>query len=393
MVSPRGIRFAALASALLLASSGCDSFGERRYLLPPERAELADYPARAAKHRVLSVLWRTPLAATGIMTSASSHHGSAAVNPGGTRIFAGNQSGAFFCLDARTGQVVWRKLGAGAFDGQPLVVSGMVLAGTTGGLLYAFRESDGEILWSHQTTASLDGRPVAANGLVLVTSNNNTLVALDLQTGAWRWSYRREVPSGRFQVKGCPTPLVVGENAYIGFSDGYLVKLSLADGSLLAARKLTEQGARFTDVDGDPLLMDDTLVVGVFGRGLVGLELEELQERWVVLVDGPSTPAERDGVLYYSTGDSRVEALRAKESRPLWRFDAGKGNLTAPVVAGPWLLFTSSEQSLIVLERSSGRLLQVFNPGKGSFSRPTVAGNRVYWISDGQILYSMSVVQ
>jgi len=381
------------AAALALSALACEGFQDRTYLLPPERAELPEYPASSARHRVLNVLWRHQLMEASGLPLDYSHHGSAAVSGQGTRVYVGSQSGAFSCLDAQTGRVVWRKLGTGPFDGQPLVAGGMVIAGTGAGMLYAFREADGEVLWSYESTSGLDGRPVVAGELVLFTSNANVLTALDLSTGAWRWAYRRDVPAGRFQIKGSPSPLIHGEHLFLGYSDGYLVKLALRDGSVLAARKLAEQGARFTDVDSDPLLVDGRLVVGVFGRGVVCLDPEDLKERWVHPADGPSSFARRDGVIFYSTGDSKVEALRIADSKPVWRFDAKNGSLTAPVAVGPWLLVTSSEQSLMVLEQSTGRLLQVFNPGKGSFSRPTVQGGRAYWVSNGQTLYAMSVVQ
>ncbi|HOX44682.1 MAG TPA: PQQ-binding-like beta-propeller repeat protein [Myxococcota bacterium] len=382
-----------LVAALALSGLACEGFKDRTYLLPPERAELPEYPAASARHRVLNVLWRHQLMEASGLPLDYSHHGSPAVDLQGTRVYVGSQSGAFSCLDSQTGKVLWRKLGTGPFDGQPVVAGGMVLAGTGGGMLYAFREADGEVLWAHQTTSAIDGRPISAGELVLFTTNSNALTALDLQTGAWRWAYRRDVPAGRFQIKGSPSPLVLGDHVYLGFSDGYLVKLALADGSVLAARKLSEQSARFTDVDSDPVLVGDSLIVGVFGRGVIGLDPEDLKERWVHEADGPSSFAERNGVLFYSTGDSKVEALNVRDNKVLWRFDAKSGSLTAPIAVGPWLLVTSSEQSLMVLDQSSGQLLQVFNPGKGSFSRPSVQGTRAYWVSNGQTLYAMSVVR
>jgi hypothetical protein len=48
---------------------------------------------------------------------------------------------------------------------------------------------------------------------------------------------------------------------------------------------------------------------------------------------------------------------------------------------------------LLVLDRSDGHLLQVFNPGKGSVAPPAVGGGRIYWISNGQVLYCMDLAR
>jgi len=227
-----------------------------------------------------------------------------------------------------------------------------------------------------------------------VASDANTLTCLDAMTGEWRWNYRREVPSGRFQVKGVATPLVVDQAVYAGFSDGYLAKLSLEDGAVLAVRKLSDKGDRFTDVDTDPLLAgDDLLLVGPFSRGVVALDPAGLKERWTHKARGVSTMVQRDDLIYYSTADSKIEALRIDTVKPVWRFDAKKGALSKPVLAGDWLLVSSSEHSLLVLDRRDGKLLQIFNPGKGSGAAPTISGNRVYWISNGQTLYCMGIVR
>ena len=84
-----------------------------------------------------------------------------------------------------------------------------------------------------------------------------------------------------------------------------------------------------------------------------------------------------------------MEALRVRDAELQWRFKAGKGTLSEPVIAKKWLLVSSGEHSLLVLDQASGKLMQVFNPGKGSGSIPAVSGNMVYWISNGQVLYAM----
>jgi outer membrane protein assembly factor BamB len=387
------------AIGLLLGVVGCASMQAEGILVPPERNEMPEYPARTIQRQVLSVRWRVAMMEPDRSPVEAHHHGQPAIAPGGQRVFAGAHDGSFYCLDAASGRIVWRKLVDGPFDSAPLVAGGVVYAGSGGGALYAWRAADGELLWSHREQAGIYTKPVLAEDALLVATDANSLVALDALSGERRWSYSREVPGGRFQVKGVAKPLVVDGAVFMGFSDGSLAKLSLADGSVLAVRKLAQREARFTDVDGDPLLVAaDLLLVGTFSEGVLGLDPADLSRRWQHEADGASGFARSGERVYYSTADSKVEALRldrvgAADSALAWRFDAQQGALSRPVLAGPWLLVSSSEHSLLVLDRSDGHLLQVFNPGKGSVAPPAVGGGRIYWISNGQVLYCMDLAR
>ncbi len=397
----RSRRAGALLAAISLMSgiAGCASMQAEGILVPPERNEIPEYPARKIQHQVLSVRWRVPMMEPDRSPVEQHHHGQPAIAPGGRRVYAGAHDGSFYCLDAASGRIVWRKLVDGPFDSAPLVAGGVVYAGSGGGGLYAWRATDGELLWSHREQAGIYTRPVLAQDVLLVATDANSLVALDALSGERRWSYSRDVPSGRFQVKGVAQPLVVDGVVFMGFSDGSLAKLSLADGSVLAVRKLARREARFTDVDGDPhLVSEDLLLVGTFSDGVLGLDPADLSQRWQHEADGASGFVRSGDWVYYSTADSKVEALRldrigATDSVLAWRFDAKQGALSRPVQAGPWLLVSSSEHSLLVLDRSDGNLLQVFNPGKGSAAPPAVGSGRIYWVSNGQILYCMDLAR
>jgi outer membrane protein assembly factor BamB len=383
-----------LGSAVLLAVGllGCSSMQNSGILVPPERNVMPEYPAQSVQHRVLTVLWRTALMEPDAEPVERHFHGRSSVGGNGARIYVGSFDGTFYCFDAQTGKQIWRKLAEGPFDAQPLVKDGVVYASSGGGVLYAWRETDGEQLWTYRVAGALDSQPVISGDSLLLATDTNLLTCIDAMTGKWRWNYRREVPTGRFQVKGLSRPAVVGQDVFMGFSDGTLARLALADGSVKSVKRMANPADRFTDIDTEPLLVDDDLLlVGPFSRGVVALNLPDLTERWTHEAVGVSNLVLAGGMVYYTTADSKVEALRLKGLQPVWRFKVGKGALSQPVVAGNYLLVSSGEHSLLVIDRTDGKLLQVFNPGKGSGSAPTVAGDRVYWISNGQTLYCMAL--
>ncbi len=110
-------------------------------------------------------------------------------------------------------------------------------------------------------------------------------------------------------------------------------------------------------------------------------------------MEGPSSYAinNQQNVLWISTAQSKILALRVDNGKIFWSFDARKGNLSRPVLSGRYLLISSSEHSLIVLDSMTGQLEQTINPGKGSNAPPSVSGKKVYWVSNGQVLYGMDI--
>lgn len=380
---------ALLPVALLLS---CNQIG-KTVLAPPEKNVLPDYHSSTAKHRVLSVIWRNALVDPDNISLDQHHHGTPATSQDGRRVYAGGVDGSFHCFDTEKGKLIWRKFTEGPVESEPTVKDGTVFVGSGDGNLYAFRATDGELLWTYRTAASLPGRPVVAGDNVLIMTHLNNLICLDANTGKWRWGYRRDVPVGRFQVKGVANPTVSGDAVYAGFSDGALVTLSLKDGSPREVKHLAGTNDRFLDVDTDPLLIDNTLYAASFKSGILALDPQSLKERWRFETEGPSSLVYRDGLLYFTTASSKVVALDAKEGKPVWTFSARKGGLSRPVVADSWLLVSSEEYSLMALDRHSGALVQLFNPGKGASAAPAVSGSRIFWVSNGETLYSMELVR
>ena len=373
---------------LLLALSACSSLRSQR----PATMERAAFPgatSRGYPYQVLSVTWRSNLVKPDISSINEPHQGVPTVSTDRELVFSGSSDGSLSCLDASSGTMRWRNLSKGPIDSEPLVVDEMVYVGSTDGTVSAYRTRDGAAIWSYRVPGSVEGQLVRSGDRLLVVTDTNTLTCLNAQTGVFVWTYRRDVPTDRFQVKGVSSPTVVGDRVYVGFSDGFLVMVSLHDGSLQASKKLSEPGDRFTDVDTTPLLLDKLLYAGSFGSGVFALDPDTLEVKWRYKVEGPSSFALRDGTLYFSTADSTVVALDARSGKQQWGFKTRKGQVSQPVVTDLWLFASSSEYSLLVLDRKTGQLIQIMNPGKGSNAAPLVDDERLFWTSNGQILYAM----
>ena len=135
------------------------------------------------------------------------HHGHPAVSQDGRRLFVGGHSGSFYCLDVFTGQIVWRSLVKGPFDGTPTVYDDFVFAGSGGGrdtpLQVRTDTSCGNTRWTrHRRQTPGARRPtVVHHGQEHHDRPGRT-------NGQVAGISRREVPSARFQIKGVSNPLV-----------------------------------------------------------------------------------------------------------------------------------------------------------------------------------------
>ncbi len=113
---------------------------------------------------------------------------------------------ALYCLDAKTGNILWRaplKLnpwGGPTVEGTTIVVSGSTigydpkaLKGAKGSLA-AFNLADGKEKWSKEITGGVVACAAIADGAAIVTATDGKVRAFDLALGERRWIYEAKMP-------------------------------------------------------------------------------------------------------------------------------------------------------------------------------------------------------
>jgi outer membrane protein assembly factor BamB len=118
----------------------------------------------------------------------------------GNRVYAGSGYGSYevFCLDGDTGSPVWRvPVGLPAF-GSPTVAGEYVFfglgtgdlltsAGTPSGALLCLEARSGERVWRYAVPDAVHTRPVVQGGAVYFTCRDHHCYCLDRSTGRLRW--------------------------------------------------------------------------------------------------------------------------------------------------------------------------------------------------------------
>jgi len=339
---------------------------------------------------VLQVRWRRQLVGEPILEYKPQEFASATSD--GARVFVGSSAKVLWAFSSKDGSILWNRPLGGTVSGQPLYVAdtGLVYVGADDGGLYAFDATTGAERWVYRAHGPIASQPVYAADSLYVTTGENRVYAIEARTGKWRWQYDREAPDS-FTIRGYPSPLVIGNRVFVGFSDGYLACLSAASGDVSWARSLAGDATRFMDVDSQPLYYRDTLYVSAYATGVYALDPKDGSTRWRFDVEGATSVRARGSRLYFSAAKSGLHALDL-EGHLLWRQALAEGGeLSAPTVLGPYLLISSAHAGTYVADARSGRLYQFFAPGHGVTSEPVSDGRQVYVLSNNGYFYALAL--
>jgi outer membrane protein assembly factor BamB len=97
------------------------------------------------------------------------------------RVYAGAFGGPAVCLDADTGDLVWKRdveVAAGFAVGDELIY-----AATAKGTLVALARADGDVIWDVQLKGGILTQPVISGSTVVVGEPEGGIIGLDAYTG------------------------------------------------------------------------------------------------------------------------------------------------------------------------------------------------------------------
>ncbi len=259
------------------------------------------------------------------------------------------------CLDARTGQTVWKALiptekpvavGVGGVAviqsglKGPVVTADEVLVGTFGGALfkgrtgklYAFSRTDGKPLWSFEAEDGLEHPPLIYKHLALL-GGVAACYGVDLKTGKQVWKAEtRSDNQWTFTLAGDTLLMASGH---------YQAQKSMSGGTLYAFR--AEDGSLLWKYDiGGPseLRVADGRVVGIEwgsfgGTRLSCLDLASGKKLWEFKAKGSAWPQVVDGKVVFLDRDNRIHLLELATGKETATLPAA-GDFQMGFFKGPW---------------------------------------------------------
>jgi outer membrane protein assembly factor BamB len=175
-------------------------------------------------------------------------------------VFAGALDGSFRAIDAENGRELWSFKESTPIAAPALVFGEHVYYGTQGGRLIVRHQVSGELKYEIDLGAPIESAPVISQGRLVIYLRGHQILCLDAETGKIVWNYRRAVPV-TVTLQRTSRPLIIGNKIILGFADGHAGALSLDEGTLIWEQKVVET-QKFVDVDLNPILVDNMVIIG-----------------------------------------------------------------------------------------------------------------------------------
>ena len=191
-------------------------------------------------------------------------------------VFTADKNGTLTATNKLTGKKLWSISTRLYNTAGPVVGENSVVICSREGDIAAFNQTNGFLLWQSKISSEVLAKPAIANGIVIVKAIDGKTVALSENTGQPRWQYHQMEPV--LILRGASAPLIRNDYVIVGFANGSLIKLTLANGGLLWRTPITiPEGSfaiqRMIDIDADPVIYENTVYVATYQGRLASLDL------------------------------------------------------------------------------------------------------------------------
>ncbi|NCN26144.1 PQQ-binding-like beta-propeller repeat protein [bacterium] len=304
--------------------------------------------------------------------------------------------GGVTLFDTWLGSKIWEvevPIGVGsqvAFDKKYVFVAGMDRK------LRKIEISSGSIVWEAQISAESTGGILLTKGLVYVTASDNSLWAIDVLNGKALWTYKR--PNSQkavlWSLRGSSIPKLSpdGKTLYVGFADGYFVSLNSMSGDTVWEKNYERPG-RFVDADVEPVLSRDgrSLYLALVDGDLIRIDTSNGNTVWKLPNASHSAPLldEEEGVLYYSTNDSRLVKASLQSGSIFWVVkleDKGVASLPASI-SDSLIAVTTTRFGFLVIDKDNGKIHYSDYLGSGVLTPPSFHNGKVLVLSPRNDLF------
>ena len=297
----------------------------------------------------------------------------------GGRLYAVNNSGFAFALDAKTGRKIWKRRIGTLNASSPAYARGrLYVVNLVPGHILKLDAKTGRTLWKRDLPDRAESSPVVVGDTVYFGCENGRLYALSTVNGNERWS--TEVGGA---VKAAPA--YFGGRLYVGDYGGHMNAVDAKNGELL-----WQSGSLGTGLGGSggfystPAVAFGRVYAGnndgrVYSYGLKDGTLAWTHSTGGYVYSGPTVASTRHTppTVYIGSFDGNVYALDAKDGSVRWSRGAGGqviGSLSAVGDIVYVAEFTNKTTSGFMMR--SGR--RVFRYPKGTYTPVISDGRRIY---------------
>jgi outer membrane protein assembly factor BamB len=275
---------------------------------------------------------------------------------------------------------LWRYTQRPLLEFPPIYVGGTLYAINNAGFAFALDADTGKKLWERRIgTVNASSPTYSRHRLYIVNLDPGQIVKLDARTGRVIW--KRALPA-----RAESSPVVIGRTVYFGAEDGELIAISTGRGQV---RWSTTLGG---EVKAAPAYYGGRLYVGDYGGYMNAVDAKTGKLIWQSGSLGPgfggsgqfySTPAVAYGRVYTGNKDGRVYSYDISDGELAWSYSTGDEIYSSPAVANtkhspPTVYIGSFDGNLYALDAKDGSLRWSRPAGGQVIGSPSAIGEIVY---------------
>jgi outer membrane protein assembly factor BamB len=274
------------------------------------------------------------------------------------------EPGKALALNAKTGKTIWKRDLPGRAESSPIVIGRSVYFGSENGQLFSLSTRNGNVRWATTLTGPVKAAPAYRRGTLFVGDYGGTMSAVNARTGEIRWQSNSQ--GAGFGVAGrfYSTPAIAFGRVYSGNNDGRIYSFDAKTGALAWSHSTggyVYSGPAVADTPNTP----PTVYVGSFDGNVYALDARDGSTRWTA-----SMGAQISGslsvvgtIVYASTIADRTEGFKVGNGHRVYERDSGA---YTPVISdGRWIYLTGYS-SITALRPIRGERGSRQNPGASS---------------------------
>lgn len=277
-------------------------------------------------------------------------------------------------------RLLWHYTEKPLLEFPPIYARGHLYAVNNSGLAFALDANTGKVIWERRIGRLNASSPAYSKGfLYIVNLVPGHILKLDAKTGRVIW--KRSLP-GRAES----SPLVLGDTVYFGCEDDQLFALSTHNGKTRWATTLAGP------VKSAPAYYHGILYVGDYGGEMNAVNAATGKIKWQSGSLGPgfgaagefySTPAIAFGRVYAGNNDGRVYSYDLEDGTLAWTHSTGGYVYSGPTVARtattpPTVYIGSFDGNIYALDAKTGETRWSHSAGGQVVGSLSAVGNIVY---------------
>ena len=344
----------------LLLVQACKSWGNPE---PGDPAPLVDFDATVKVKRIWSTGVGDGMGKAGISMPPMFADGV---------IYTADAKGQLTAVGAEKGNKIWTIKTKQAFSGGPAVGESLLVMGTLDGTVLAFDAADGSERWSARVSSEVLAVPGISENIVVVRCIDGRVFGLDANTGTRVWIYDSSVPL--LTLRGNTNILLRGSTVFVGYPDGTVAALQVADGTVMWSQSVVSPDGRtelerLADIGIQMVIVASDLIVSSYKKRIASLAADSGRLLWFKEIPSfTGVQVDRTNLAVSDLGGN-LWLLDRRNGSTLWKIDqlTNRG-LTLPAFYGDLVVVGDKEGYLHWINISDGAFVAREREGKKGFA-------------------------